>query len=195
MKFVIGLGNPSERYEETRHNIGRDIVRSLIKKFKFDDFVYDKKVCASLSEGKIGREKVLLILPDTYMNNSGLALKKFINNKKKALDMVVIHDELDMGVGSSKIVFNKSSGGHRGVESVIRAVKTEAFPRIKIGISPTTGMGKIKKPSGEKAVVAHVLGKFSSKEQEILKKIKKKTVDSIETIVTDGYLLAMNKFN
>jgi peptidyl-tRNA hydrolase, PTH1 family len=195
MKFIVGLGNPSAEYEGTRHNIGRDIVKSLVKKFKLNDFVYDKKINALISEGKIGKEKVVLILPDTYMNKSGLALKKFITSAKKAVDMVVIHDDLDMGIGQSKIVFNKSSGGHRGVESVIKAVKTESFPRIKIGISPVTASGKVKKPIGEDAVVKYVLGKFSKKDDEVLKKIKKKTTDSIEMIVTSGYLLAMNNFN
>jgi peptidyl-tRNA hydrolase, PTH1 family len=195
MKFIVGLGNPSAEYEGTRHNIGRDIVKSLVKKFELNDFVYDKKINALISEGKIGKEKVVLILPDTYMNKSGLALKKFITSAKKAADMVVVHDDLDMGIGCSKIVFNKSSGGHRGVESVIKAVKTEGFPRIKIGISPASVSGKVKKPIGENAVVKHVLGKFSKKDEEFLKKIKKKTTDSIEMIVTSGYLLAMNNFN
>jgi peptidyl-tRNA hydrolase, PTH1 family len=195
MKFIVGLGNPSAEYEGTRHNIGRDIVKSLMKKFDFDDFVYDKKINANISEGKIGKEKVMLILPDTYMNKSGLALKKFISSAKKAADMVVVHDDLDMGIGFSKIVFNKSSGGHRGVESVIKAVKTEGFPRIKIGISPVSASGKVKKPIGEDAVVKYVLGKFSKKDEEVLKKIKKKTTDSIEMIVTSGFLLAMNNFN
>lgn len=195
MKFIVGLGNPSAEYEGTRHNIGRDIVKSLVRKFELDDFVYDKKINTLISEGKIGKEKVVLILPDTYMNKSGLALKKFITSAKKAADMVVIHDDLDMGIGQSKIVFNKSSGGHRGVESVIKAVKTEGFPRIKIGISPVTASGKVKKPIGEDAVVKYVLGKFSKKDDEVLKKIKKKTTDSIEMIVTSGYLLAMNNFN
>ncbi len=195
MKFIVGLGNPSTEYEGTRHNIGRDIVKNLAKKFDFSDFIYDKKINANLSGGKIGKEKVLLILPDTYMNKSGAALKKFITSAKKAVDMVVIHDDLDMGFGTSKIVFNKSSGGHRGVESVIRAVKTESFPRIKIGISPVSVSGKIKKPLGEDAVVKYVLGKFSKKDEEVLKKIKKKTTDSIEMIVTSGFLVAMNNFN
>ncbi len=195
MKFIVGLGNPSAEYEGTRHNIGRDIVKSLVRKFELDDFVYDKKINTLISEGKIGKEKVVLILPDTYMNKSGLALKKFITSAKKAADMVVIHDDLDMGIGQSKIVFNKSSGGHRGVESVIKAVKTEGFPRIKIGISPVTASGKVKKPIGEDAVVKYVLGKFSKKDDEVLKKIKKKTTDSIEMIVTSDYLLAMNNFN
>ncbi len=195
MKFIVGLGNPSEDYKGTRHNIGRDIVEVFGKKFDFNDFVYDKKINANISEGKIGKEKVVLILPDTYMNKSGLALKKFITSTKKAADMLVVHDDLDMGIGCSKIVFNKSSGGHKGVESVIKAIKTESFPRIKIGISPVSASGKVKKPIGEDAVVKYVLGRFSKKEEEVLKKIKKKTTDSIEMIITSGYLSAMNEFN
>ncbi|HMP67551.1 MAG TPA: aminoacyl-tRNA hydrolase [Candidatus Paceibacterota bacterium] len=195
MKFIVGLGNPSDEYVGTRHNIGRDIVVSFGRKFDFSEFEYNKKICASISEGKIGKEKVMLILPDTYMNKSGLSLKKFITSKKKALDLVVVHDDLDMGFGTQKIVFNRSSGGHRGVESVIKSIKTTEFPRIKIGISPVTASGKIKKPKGDRDVVKHVLGKFGKRDSDLVKKINKKTIDSLESIVSEGYVLAMNHFN
>lgn len=195
MKFIVGLGNPSEEYKGTRHNVGRDVVEIFAKKFDFTDFEYDKIIRASVSEGKIGKEKVMLILPDTYMNKSGESLKKFITSGKKAKDLLVIQDDLDMGFGTVKLVFNKSSGGHRGVESVIKAIKTLEFPRIKIGISPMTSSGKIKKPKGERDVVKHVLGKFSSREQDTLKKINKKIVDALEQIVLTDYVLVMNDFN
>ena len=195
MKYIVGLGNPEEKYVGTRHNVGRDIVIEFAKKNKFDEFEYDNKINAQISEGAIKKEKVLLILPDTYMNKSGNALKKFITSAKKAGDMMVIQDDLDMGLGTMKIVFNKKSAGHRGIDSVIRAVKTRAFPRIKIGISPMTPTGKIKKPKGEEKVVKHVLGKFSPSEQKEIKKIQKKAVEALEEFIINNYLSAQNKFN
>jgi len=195
MNFIVGLGNPSGEYEGTRHNVGREIVESFGRKYDFPEFGYDKKVNAYISEGKIGRDKVTLILPDTYMNKSGVSLKKFITSTKKAEKMLVIHDDLDLGLGDAKIVYNKGDGGHRGIISVIRAVRTKAFPRMKVGISPVTPSGKVKKINGEEKVVKHVLSKFSPKEEIVLKKLKKDAVEAIEIVVTEGYLSAMNWFN
>ena len=94
------------------------------------------------------------------MNKSGLAVKPIITSKKKAEALIVIHDDLDLPIGKFKISFNKSSGGHRGVESIIKAIKTEAFTRVRIGISPATPSGKLKKPKGEKDVGDFILGEF-----------------------------------
>lgn len=195
MHYIIGLGNPEEKYADTRHNIGRTIVMKFAKKFDFADFEFDKKINALVSDGKIGKEKVMLILPETYMNKSGNALKKVITSAKKAAKMTVVYDDLDLGFGTAKINFNKSSGGHRGLESVIKSIRTKAFPRLRIGISPTTPTGKIKKPKGEEKVIKHVLGKFSPKENTALKKLINHAVSSLESVVEDGYLIASNKFN
>lgn len=195
MKYIVGLGNPDKEYSGTRHNIGRDFVEDFRKKFDLPEFEYDKKINAQISEGKIGKEKVICILPDTYMNKSGAALKKYVTSVKKAKDLTVVHDDLDMAMGKLKIVFGKKSGGHRGVESVKKAIKTTNFVRIKIGISPVTPKGKIKKPSGEEKVIKHVLGKWNDKEKVELKKTKKNIIGALECIVTDGHLRAMNGFN
>ncbi len=195
MKYIVGLGNPDEEYNGTRHNIGRDFVVAFAKKFDLPDFEYNNKIKAQISEGKIGKEKVVCILPDTYMNKSGAALKKYITSVKKAKDLVVVHDDLDMAIGKLKIIFGKKSGGHKGVESVKRAIKTTDFVRIKIGISPTTPKGKIKKPSGEEKVIKHVLGKWNEKENKILKVAKKNTIGALECIITEDRARAMNRFN
>ncbi len=203
MFYIVGLGNPGNEYNSSRHNIGREIVEKFISKNDFDDFKFDKKNNALISEGEIAgingkktkKEKVIAILPETFMNKSGNSLKKIITSVKKAKNLIIIHDDLDMGIGTAKIVFGKKSGGHKGIESVIRSIKTKDFIRIKIGISPTTPTGKIKKPKGEDAVVKHVLGKFSPKEEKEIKKIQKKTVDAIEEVIQFGYLKAMNGYN
>ncbi len=99
---------------------------------------------------------------------------------------MVIHDDLDIPMGSVKISFNKSSGGHNGVESIIKAVKTQEFVRVRVGISPVTPSGKIKKPSGEELVERQILGEFKKPELEILKKLSKKISEVLEKFVKEG---------
>ena len=117
MKIIVGLGNPDDKYKNTRHNIGRDFVESFRKKNKFEDWSHHKKSNSLISKGEFNGESVTLILPETYMNNSGKAVMEFVKTKKQAVETLVIYDELDLGVGKLKLSFNKNSGGHKGVES------------------------------------------------------------------------------
>ena len=195
MKYVVGLGNPDEEYEGTRHNVGRDVVDAFAKKIESDGFDYDKKSDAFYAEGKCVKEKVVLIKPETYMNLSGKSVKKWVTSKKKAKELVVVYDELDMPLGKLKISFGKSSGGHKGVESIIKSIGTKEFIRLRVGISPKTPTGKIKKIADDEKVVKHVLSKFTPKEIDLYKKVKKKAVEAIEIIVTKDYLTASNVIN
>ena len=195
MHYIVALGNPGEEYKNTRHNVGRIVLEEFFKKNDFSEWTLNKKLKALSSEGKIGKEKVLLIEPETFMNKSGLSLQPIITSKKKAEMLIVIHDDLDLPIGKFKISFNKSSGGHRGVESVIKAIKTEAFIRVRIGISPATPSGKLKKPKGEKEVGDFILGEFKKSEMETLKKISKKVATALEMIITEGREKAMGEFN
>lgn len=129
------------------------------------------------------------------MNNSGRAIAKFIKTKKAAENLVVIYDDIDLPLGTMKISYNKSSGGHRGLESIIKALKTKEFTRIRIGISPATPKGKIKKPKGENKVLDFILGKFKPTELEILKKIFKRSSEALKTLILEGRERAMNEFN
>lgn len=197
MNYIVGLGNPGEEYEVSRHNTGRIVVEIFRKKMKFSDWEFSKKLKALTSGGPAERgkkNKVELILPETFMNKSGLALKPLITSKKKAEGLVVIYDDLDLPLGTFKIVFNRGSGGHKGVESVARSIKTKEFVRVKVGISPSTPSGKLKKPKGDK-VIDFILGNFKPKELELLKKVSKKIALALETIVTEGHLKAMNLYN
>src|SRR5690606_12897922 len=106
--------------------------------------------------------------------------------KKQAVDCLVVYDELDLGVGKLKISFNKSSGGHKGVESIIKNLKTKEFPRLRIGIAPVTPSGKVKKVLGEEAVVKHVLTKFKPSELDELKKVEKNVLKAIEIFIEKG---------
>ncbi|MSR73309.1 aminoacyl-tRNA hydrolase [Candidatus Parcubacteria bacterium] len=186
MYIVVGLGNPGEEYKETRHNTGRIILESVAKTFDFPQWEADKKTRALISDGKIGKEKVRFILPETFMNKSGQSVAPLVTNPKKAEQLVVVYDDLDLPVGRFKISFNRSSGGHKGIESIIRAVKTEAFVRIRVGISPKTPTGKIKKPSGDAIVGDFILGKFKDAEMAEIKKVAKRVGEVIAMIVSLG---------
>jgi len=193
--IIVGLGNPGEEYIGTRHNTGRIAVEALADKIDSDEWKEDKKLKSETVKIKVGKNTATLIKPNTFMNKSGEAVKSLVKSKKSAETLVVIHDDLDLPFGKIKISFNKSAGGHRGVQSVIRAVKTEAFIRMRIGISPVTSSGKIRKPSGEKDVTALILGKFKPSELDGLKKIMKNAVMGLESIISEGKEVATMKIN
>ncbi len=183
MYIILGLGNPGEEYEKTRHNTGRMAVEAFVKAQKFVDFNDDKKTQSLKSDGKVKKTKIMCLLPETFMNKSGNALKKTITSKKKAEKLIVVQDEIDLPLGKYKVSFGKGSAGHRGVDSIIRAVKTKDFFRIRMGVSPATPKGKIKKPKREK-VLDFLMGNFKPKEEQIIKKTFKKTNEEIEKIIT-----------
>lgn len=186
MIFVVGLGNPGEEYKETRHNVGRIVLEALRKRFEGEEWMENKKIKAVTTEIVVGKKKVMLVEPETYMNKSGLTVGALIKNKKALDELIVVYDDLDLPLGRMKISFNRSSGGHRGLESIIKAVKSEAFLRIRVGISPSTSSGKMKKPLGEEAVDKHIMGKFKSEHLDELKKLSRKIGDAIEIFVEEG---------
>ncbi len=175
MKLVIGLGNPGQEYENTRHNTGRMMV--------------------SMIEKKLDKFKIKFITPDIFMNNSGKAVAPLVKTKKDLQDLVVIYDDIDLPLGKMKISFNRSSGGHNGLHSVIKALKSEEFLRIRVGISPATPKGVVRKPKGEKTVINFILGEFKKSELETLKKLSKKVAEAVETIFTEGKDKAMSLCN
>lgn len=171
MFYIIGLGNPGEQYKNNRHNAGKLALNS----FEF--------------------EKVKIIESSEFMNNSGRAVVKFIKSKKTAEKLIVVYDDIDLPIGSFKISFNKSSGGHKGLESIIKSIKTKEFIRIRIGIAPITPSGKVKKPVGDKKVLDYLLGDFKQNELLLLKKVFKKVSDAIVCIIEEGKEKAMNLYN
>ncbi|MDE1874842.1 MAG: aminoacyl-tRNA hydrolase [Patescibacteria group bacterium] len=207
--LIIGLGNPGAEYEGTRHNSGREAVMRFAKKAGFADFEPDKKAQALVTSGKIGKTKVTLVLPETFMNKSGAAVGKFAKGAegpKKVKDpsgksikalphMIVVHDDLDIPLGKAKMSWNKSSGGHKGLESVMRAVGTEAFYRIRIGITPATATGKLKKPDHDTITENFIVAEFKDKEADDLKKVIKKVVDCLEMAAGESPERAMSEYN
>lgn len=200
MSYIIcGLGNPGEEYENTRHNAGRIMLEMFKKTFSkdddFSDWEHDKKLRALRSMGKVGKDKIMLIEPDNFMNNSGSSIKSLVTSKKKAEELIVIHDDLDLPIGKYKITFNRGSGGHKGVQSIIKNIKTEGFVRYRIGISPVTPSGKLKKPHGEKDVTSLIMGNFKDKEADELKKIGKKLAEATKMTIKEGREKAMSLYN
>lgn len=188
MYYIVGLGNPGEEYESTRHNTGRMAVEAFSKQQKFPEWVLDKKINALKTERKVGKEKAELLLPETFMNNSGDAVKKVITSKKKVRNLIVVHDDLDLPLGKFKISFAKSSAGHKGVESVIKKIKSNEFIRVRVGISP-------KKKPDAKELAKFLLSKFGPKELSIFKKTVKKITFALEMIVSEGLEKAMSRYN
>lgn len=178
MHYIIGLGNPGNEYEKTRHNAGRIAV---------DYFEVQNK--------KIKTKNYKIIDSGEYMNHSGKAVAKFIKTKKAAENLIVVYDDIDLPLGTVKVSYNKGTGGHNGLESVVKAVKTKEFTRVRIGIAPATPKGKVKKPVGERAVLDFLLGNFSTAQFETLKKTNKKVSDVLDVLIAHGRDRAMNQFN
>ncbi len=185
MYLVVGLGNPGKEYEGTRHSIGRVIAEALGKKVGLD-LAFNKKWNALAADGKVGKEKLVLLLPETFMNKSGNAVGPAARfYKTKPASTVVVHDDSDIELGRAKLSFNKSSAGHKGVESVMRALNSRAFWRFRIGIQ------KKRRVEAEKLV----LQKFNPDEKKIVNKAVKKTLEALEILINTGPEAAMNAYN
>jgi PTH1 family peptidyl-tRNA hydrolase len=193
--LIVGLGNPGEEYTNTRHNAGRHAVERFAKDSALSEWKTDSKKKYTIARGTCGKELTIALLPDTFMNKSGSAVLYFIKSAKMAEKMVVVYDDMDLPLGTIKLSYDRGSGGHKGLESIMRAVKTRKFTRIRIGVSPHTASGKIKKPQGEDEVLKFILAKFKPAEQDELKKVIKRASQAIQMIVTDSPMAAMNEFN
>lgn len=181
MQWILaGLGNPGKEYEGTRHNVGRELLQAIEKKEGGKNMLFGKKV--------------KLLYPDVYMNNSGGPIKKEVSSKKAAEGLVVVHDELDLPLGRVKVSFGSSAGGHNGVRSIEKALKTQDYIRIRIGISSATASGKLKRPEPKK-ITDFVIGTFKPAEREKLKKVQKLVAEAIELLLTEGKDRAMTEIN
>jgi len=194
MKLVVGLGNPGSEYEGTRHNTGFLMLDFILgKKTNWKESGITKALESKNSD--LGKP-TLFLKPTTFMNNSGNAVSQVKDkNKLKLDDIIVIYDDIDLPIGTMKLSFNKSSGGHNGLESIIKKLKSKEFLRIRIGIAPVTPSGKIKKPKGEEAMLKFLLGKYKEGELAELKKLSKKVGLAVETALTEGKDKAMSLFN
>lgn len=195
MFTIVGLGNPGETYEKTRHNVGRFLVEQFHDAHDFSEWKLGGKKKSLTSKGKIGTHTALLMLPETFMNKSGDAVMEAVTNVKSAERLIVLYDDLDLRLGTIRVAFGRSSGGHRGVESIIKKIRTKDFVRIRVGVSPATPSGKLKKPRGEQKVLDFIMGNFTKKESEVLLKLSNTVNDALVTSMKEGRVPAMNRYN
>ena len=184
MKMIVGLGNPGNEYENTRHNIGFMIVDNYAKKYRLDRF--KEKFNGLYTKVYRNGEYYILLKPLSYMNLSGNVVGKFANFYKiKPEDILIIHDDLDLPVGKIKIKSKGSSGGHNGIKSIIANLNTEVFPRFKVGISKNDNID----------TKDYVLGKFSKNDLEVLDKIFDFAPNIIDDFLDSNIEKVMSKYN
>lgn len=188
MKYIfIGLGNKGEQYETTKHNIGRIILKNIAKILDFPEFEFDKSINALVSKKDLDKNSIIFLMPETFMNNSGDVLKKMKLEKKDGQKIVIIYDDLDLPFLKTKFSWNRSSGGHKGLESIIKALKTQEFYRIRVGISKTNSKGLAKKIKDEDKTIDFIMKSYKEEELKELKKISKNITEAILIFLKDGY--------
>ena len=181
MIIIVGLGNPGTKFNSTRHNAGFSAVDFFAAKHGFPDFKLSKKYDALVSE----KDGILLAKPQTFMNESGKAARKLMANGKGQMEnLIVVHDDIDMGLGKIKFAKDSGAGGHKGVDSIIAALGGKDFIRLKIGIATDEA------PAGDV-----VLQKFSPAHQEILDGAIKKSAEALQHFIDSGLEKTMNAFN
>ncbi len=194
MFTIVGLGNPGTEYENTRHNVGWTILGDIVARHKLPFFSKSSQYAGQLSEGLLLGVEVGILLPTTFMNNSGSSVGKYVKEKGSLETLVVVHDDIDLAVGEVKISYDRGPGGHNGVKSVIDACGSTKFIRIRIGIAQKGFFGGIKRPKGEK-LSNFVLGKFKGGEVKQLTEVIQKVDKALELILTKGYQSAMQEVN
>ena len=198
MAFIVaGLGNPGEEYEFTRHNVGRMVVTELAGILDADtSWRSDKKLHAQVSGATLDDgTRITLVLPDNYMNRSGGAVAPLISSAKGAKNLIVVHDDIDLPFGTIRIVFDRGSGGHRGVDSIIKALHTRAFIRVRVGVLQITPGGKVRKPKGAEAVHSFILKPLSTKDRDSYSEFVRSVAEAVHCIILDGLDEAMRTFN
>ena len=192
--YLIGLGNPGKKYFSSRHNIGFQVLENFSKKYN-SNFLLKDKLKSFCSEFQINDSTFRLFLPNTYMNNSGDAVRAIIDWYKINLDQIfIIVDDKDLPLGKIRFRKKGSSGGHNGLKSIIEKLQTHNFNRIRIGIgSPPSTKG-----TNTFNTISHVLGNISLEEKSILDKVYKRVIESLEQLNTkkEEYIISeLNSFD
>jgi peptidyl-tRNA hydrolase, PTH1 family len=242
MLYLVGLGNPGNTYALTRHNVGRMAVQYMVQSVQSHGgvsssrldkknaqhthtdtslsedlslFTKDKMINAYTARMNVGQTEALCILPETFMNESGITVAKAIAQKKlgsilgmtvtgkhsssaiteRMKHLVVIQDDLDIPFGQIKLVYDRGTGGHKGIESIAHHLHSNAFVRIKIGILSLTPQGVPKKPLAGAPVSDFVLSRFHTYELDALGDIFERVLRMVHAIAEHGYLHAMNLYN
>lgn len=181
MYLVVGLGNPGREHELSRHNVGWIILDEILGK--------NWQESGKANAFYLNYGDVEYIKPKTYMNSSGFSVA-YAKNKHNIFNenIIVIHDDVDLLLGGIKVSFNKNSGGHNGVESIIKKINSKEFIRIRVGISKKNWIGKFKKPK-------NILGRLSGNDLRVIKDQSKKVKEIIDILSTEGREKAMDLYN
>jgi len=186
MKIIVGLGNPGEKYKNTRHNTGFMVTEALASKHGISG-KFNSRFNAIIGKGVIKDTEVLIVQPLTFMNLSGEAVSKILSWIKPDIkDLFVVFDDVSLDIGKIRFREDGSAGGHNGIKSIISCCGGQNFSRLKIGIGPNPG---------ESLWASYVLEKFTAEESEILKKIIPLSVEAIEDYLFMGINFAQNKYN
>ena len=186
MYLIVGLGNPGIRYAATRHNIGFDVITWICD--NYDISLDIKKHKALCGKGCLGGEKILLAQPQTYMNLSGESVRELVEYYKvdPGKELIVVYDDISLVPGQLRIRPKGSAGGHNGIKNIIQCLKTDVFPRVKVGVG--------EKPQGWD-LADHVLSRFPEEENALIRKILPVAGKACEIIIREGCEAAMNQLN
>lgn len=186
MYIIVGLGNPKKEYENTRHNIGFDVIETLAKKENIS--VIEKKHKAIIGKGYIDGQKVILAKPQTYMNLSGESVRELIDYYKidETEELIVIADDISLDVGQLRIRKKGSAGGHNGLKNIISHLGHDNFIRIKMGVG--------EKPKGYD-LADYVLGHFTTDERKVMNEASENAADAIRIVISEDADTAMNQYN
>jgi len=192
MKLIVGLGNPGRSYANNRHNVGFVCLNHFARTqgIRFDR----KQGKARVGTGEVAGSQVLLARPQTYMNLSGQSVSRLMKKFNINLnDLVVIHDDLDLPLGKIRLRHGSSSGGHKGIDSIISSLGSQDFTRLRVGIGRPTTEGLA--PTSEADIVAYVLSNFTPEEKQIIVQVIPRASEAIYCLLSQGLVAAMNKYN
>lgn len=192
-QLIVGLGNPEPKYDKTRHNIGFDAVDALSRSWQIP-LLQNRKFKSQYGEGIcLGNEKIRLLKPLTYMNRSGEAIGAVASWFKIPPESVlVIYDDMDLPIGKTRLRLSGSAGGHNGMKSTISHLGSQNFSRLRIGIGKPNDL---KNTNSDHHTISHVLGRFSTTENQILPELLQFVVECVELCLKQGVEKAMNRCN
>ena len=185
MLLAVGLGNPGTRYTSTRHNVGFRVIDLLAKKTEIR--LNDRRAKAVLGQGRIAGNEVVLAKPRTFMNNSGEGIEYLMARfGGRPSELLIVYDEMALPTGRIRLRASGSHAGHNGIRSIISAVQTDGFPRLRIGVG---------QPSNSGESVPHVLGKFSKEEEPLIARAIQDAVSAVQCMLEESIDVAMNRYN
>lgn len=211
--IVVGLGNPGSKYVKTRHNAGRIVLQQIAENHNFSKWKEQTRRISLESEGRISELAsdsnsdsnsdsgsnsdfdFCFVLPEDYMNNSGKSVAPLMRVPSDLEKLIVVYDDIDLPLGTLRVSFERNSGGHNGLASIMTSLGRKDFTRIRVGIAPSDENNKVLKPHGEEAVLNFLMTSFTPAEKEMLATISEKVAEILITIAKEGKEVAMNNFN